>query len=561
MFRILKRILLAGLILLVILGLGGWGGYYLAKALPEQTSIPHRIMVRLESIFNSGLKSGGAAERTIETNRLTLREKIVYMPLEVTYYAGGIGAFRGTDVLALDRDGKFYHVADAGITRLDIAPPENNVADLRAKADAGRFAPANVNFKWFRYNDILHLESGGREWLLASYTEWNPGEDCFTSAMARLEVPANSAPADWRAQASDWQVVTRTAPCLAPNPRGKAIAGLEAGGRMAQLEGTTVIWSSGAYGRDDYHPGPDFSGALGQDPASDYGKVLEVDILTGDMRQLARGLRNPQGVAIDDQKRIWVTDHGMRGGDELNLVFEGANFGYPAVTYGTHYNRRPAADSDLHANHDGYDQPMIAFVPGIAPGSAIALKNFHYAWDGDILVGAFRGSLYRVHNEEGRPVYAERVDIGIRPRDMAMLDDGRFAVWSDFRQVAFYTPDTRPTPADLAEARIARIAGEDLQADVRDAFNGCQTCHSLSPEDHGAGPSLHGICGQVPGGVAGFDSYSGALAGLGGTWDRDRLAEFVADPEAMAPETSMAAGSIDNPEVAREIAALLCPSG
>lgn len=559
MIRILKRVLAGGLILFILLVIGGWGGYRLAEALQRETSIPYRIFVRLESMYNSGLKSGSGVERTVETNRLTLREKTVYMPLEVAHYAGGIGAFRGSSILALDREGKFYHVRDNAPVRLEVAPPDNGLEALKAQSDAGRFAPAFVDFKWFRYNDVLHLSAQGREWLLASYTEWNPDDFCFTSTIARLEVPVGSEPEDWHAEPGDWQVVTRTAPCLKPLTSGKAIRGLEAAGRMAQLDGTTVIWTSGAYERDDYYPGPDFSKSLGQDPASDYGKVLEVDILTGAMRQIARGLRNPQGLAIDAEKRIWVTDHGMRGGDELNLVFEGANFGYPAVTYGTHYDRTPAAGHDRHANHDGYDQPMMAFVPSVAPGSVIALENFNYAWDGDILVGAFRGSLYRVHSEEGRPIYAERIDIGVRPRDMAMLEDGRFAVWTDFRQLVFYSVDGAPTAAEAMAARIAEIPSADLRAGVQETFGGCMTCHSLSAGEHGAGPTLHGVCGRTPGTVSGFEGYSGALSALGEKWDAGRIAAFIADPETVAPGTAMASGIIADPAIAKEIAGLLCP--
>lgn len=562
MVRILKLVLAGCLFLVILLTLGGWGGYRLAEALQRDTSIPYRILVRLQSVYNSGLNSGSVVERTIETNRLTLREKIVYMPLEVAHYAGGIGAFRGNSVLAVDREGRLFHVSDDNtITRIDVAPPENNVAALKEQSDAGRFAPAYIDFKWFRYNDVLHTVIEGREWLLVSYTEWNPDAFCFTSTMARLEIPTGSEPEDWHAVTSDWQVVVRTAPCLNPGTSGKAIRGLEAGGRMAQMDGARIIWTSGAYERDDYFPGPDFSGALGQDPASDYGKVLEVDILAGNMRQIARGLRNPQGLTIDAQKQIWVTDHGMRGGDELNLVFEGANFGYPAVTYGTRYDKTPAAGRDRHTNHDGYDQPMMAFVPSIAPGSALAIENFHYAWDGDILVGAFRKSLYRVHSEQGRPIYAERIDINARARDMAMLEDGRFAVWSDFRQVIFYSPDDGPTAVDMIAAQIAAIPSVALQAGVTEAFAGCMTCHSLSNGEHGAGPSLYGVCGRKPGGATGFEGYSGALSALGGVWDPVRIAAFVADPEKVAPGTAMASGNIADPAVAKEIANLLCLQG
>lgn len=109
--------------------------------------------------------------------------------------------------------------------------------------------------------------------------------------------------------------------------------GVEAGGRLAHLIGTQIIWSSGAYGRDDKYTG-DPGDTLAQNDATDYGKLLLVDIASGEITKIAKGLRNPQGLSVDPDGGIWVTDHGMRGGDELNYttVWRCPNFGHPVVS-------------------------------------------------------------------------------------------------------------------------------------------------------------------------------------------------------------------------------------
>ena len=74
--------------------------------------------------------------------------------------------------------------------------------------------------------------------------------------------------------------------------------GVEAGGRRAHLIGTQIIWSSGAYGRDDKYTG-DPGDTLAQNDATDYGKLLLVDIASGEITKIAKGLRNPQGLSVD----------------------------------------------------------------------------------------------------------------------------------------------------------------------------------------------------------------------------------------------------------------------
>lgn len=559
----MKRILLylvTGLIsLAVILGIGVWGGMRLADLLDSPSSIPSRLAVRLESRYNSLLRTDSPREDTIVLPRVTLRRETVYLPLDAAHYAGGISAVGGRSVLIMDREGRFFHVADNAATQLGINPPDNHIAALQADLDAERFGKAYVDLKWFRYNDVLHVERDENDWLLASFTNWRTEEFCSVSSLARLALPKGSAPASWEAASDDWEIVAETAPCLAPREFGEAIRGLEAGGRLALIDGSRVVWTSGAYERDDAVDVDTLSDSIAQDDATDYGKVMEVDFLTGEMRHLAKGLRNPQGVAIDDTGDIWVTDHGMQGGDELNRVVEGANFGWPAVTYGVRYDGTPALKADRHANHDGYTQPAIAFTQGIAPGSLIAIDDFHYAWDGDMLIGAFRGALHRVHFENNRAIYDEVIEIGARPRDMVMLDDGRIAVWTDFRAMIFLSAiqDDGTDPLDAINARIAALDG-DLSREVSATFEGCLQCHAFTEGIHGGGPSLHDVCGREPGTAEGYDGYSGALSAVGGVWSARRIADYIADPQAVAPGTNMAWGGIENTNVATAIGAAIC---
>ncbi|MGR3805205.1 MAG: PQQ-dependent sugar dehydrogenase [Marinibacterium profundimaris] len=527
------------IVMLLIAG-GIWAGYSLNTALQNRFSFPSQIAYKLNGMYNSYRGNRSDNSETVISNRLIMKKETVFLPLSATDFAGGIAAINGNTVLVTDRLGKLFSVTGPDISELALQSPDNKADQLREQLDEGLLGNIEVDFNWFRYNDILPVVHDGQEYLLASYTEWNPEELCFRSALARIAL-SGSDPATWTGDPDDWDVILRTEPCLPPFTSGKGIFGLEAGGRLDRLGETTVAWSSGSYERDDRVTGLDFKeAALAQNEATDYGKLMEVDFLTGEHRHLARGLRNPQGVSVDAEGRIWVTDHGMRGGDELNLVFEGANFGFPVVSYGTKYNREPAGNQETHKNHEGFDKPVVAFVPSIAPSSALAIDDFHYTWNGDVLVGALSGAVHRVHIEDGRGMYVEAIPLGIRIRDMAYLSDPRkIVLWSDDRRIVYLSRDSAPDPNAEFQMQLAELAPTaELHEAAEDTFNACLQCHGMLEGEHGAGPSLYQVCGREPGSSS-FDGYSGALSSVGGIWGQESLKSFLLDTEAVAPGTTM----------------------
>jgi glucose/arabinose dehydrogenase len=104
------------------------------------------------------------------------------------------------------------------------------------------------------------------------------------------------------------------------------------------------------------------------------GKVVAIDLVTKAARIIASGLRNPQGLLAARDGTIWLTEHGPQGGDEINIVREGANYGWPYVTYCTEYGWRPLRNWPLNpvqGRHDGYERPAFVFVPSIGISNLI----------------------------------------------------------------------------------------------------------------------------------------------------------------------------------------------
>lgn len=129
------------------------------------------------------------------------------------------------------------------------------------------------------------------------------------------------------------------------------------------------------------------------------------------------GHRNPQGLAVNPADgRLWEHEHGPRGGDEVNIVRRGANYGWPIITYGREYTGEPVG-AGLR-ERDGLEQPVYYWLPSIAPsGMDFYTGRAFPRWRGSLLVGAMaRGHLNRLVVQDGRILHEERLPAGKRWR-------------------------------------------------------------------------------------------------------------------------------------------------
>jgi glucose/arabinose dehydrogenase len=146
------------------------------------------------------------------------------------------------------------------------------------------------------------------------------------------------------------------------------------------------------------------------------------------------GHRNPQGLVFDAASgRLYETEHGPRGGDELNIIVAHRNYGWPVITYGMDYS---GAYVSPYTTHRGLEQPVIYWTPSIAPsGLAIYRGDKFPDWKGDLFVGALAFEhLRRVHlDDRGEVVAQEELlnDLHRRIRDVRAPSDGYLYVCTD----------------------------------------------------------------------------------------------------------------------------------
>jgi glucose/arabinose dehydrogenase len=177
-----------------------------------------------------------------------------------------------------------------------------------------------------------------------------------------------------------------------------------------------------------------------QNPANHLGKIMRLNRdgtpfaenpkLPGwDAAIWSIGHRNVQGaVRHPETGELWIADHGARGGDEINVVRKGRNYGWPVITYGRDYSGAKIGEGPAKP---GMEQPLYYWDPSIAPsGAAFYTGSLFPTWRGNLLVGGLAAQqLSRLVLDGERVVAEERllVDLGARIRDVRMGPEG--AVW------------------------------------------------------------------------------------------------------------------------------------
>jgi glucose/arabinose dehydrogenase len=156
----------------------------------------------------------------------------------------------------------------------------------------------------------------------------------------------------------------------------------------------------------------------------------------------AYGIRSPEGFVLAPDGTLWETEHGPRGGDELNRIQKGKNYGWPIITHGIDYPGGPIGDGIIAK--EGMEQPVYYWDPVIAP-SGLAYYNgkLFPKWRGNLLAGALRGlGVYRLELKNGKVVAEEPLlsELRTRIRDVRVGPDGAVYVLTEQKALLKLTP-------------------------------------------------------------------------------------------------------------------------
>jgi cytochrome c2 len=376
----------------------------------------------------------------------------------------------------------------------------------------------------FRTAGLLVQDLGDQARLFATHHYWKADEKCFVVRVSMLQVDsAQLLRADLSYAA--WRTIFESTPCVRLDPKAPLdhFGGIFVGGRMALLGPDELLLALGDHGHDGVRNPEVFS----QDMSSSFGKTILLNLTDFSSQMFSAGHRNPQGLFVDGPDAIWLTEHGPQGGDELNLVRRGANYGWPLVSYGVQYGSHTWTGTAVPGSHDGYTEPFYSWVPSIGISNLVVVHSpqFKY-WEGDLLIASLKnGALYRARVRESRVVMLERIPFDRRIRDLAEGSRGELLLWTDGGSLITIEPDNRVS------------GGESV-------FQVCTGCHTIDDGlSHGIGPDLRHIVYRPVAAAEGY-RYSDALRELGGRWTPDRLDQFLSDPGSFAPGTRMSFAGI-----------------
>lgn len=259
----------------------------------------------------------------------------------------------------------------------------------------------------------LHPDYNNNRWIYFSYSSEEGAGSGAHTAISRAKLEGN--------RLVDLEVIYKGEP--------NTSAGHHFGSRIVFDRDGYMFFSIGDRGNHQENP---------QDITRDGGKIYRlkddgsipddnpfVDKANAKKGIYSYGHRNPQGMILHpDTGEIWVHEHGPRGGDEINVVKKGANFGWPEISYGINYDGSILTE---HTHKPGMEQPLYYWVPSIAPsGFAIVTGDKYPEWKGDLLVGSLSFAYLEKLTLNGNKVTKrEKIIDGMgRTRNVVMGPDG-----------------------------------------------------------------------------------------------------------------------------------------
>ena len=410
------------------------------------------------------------------------------------------------------------------------------------KLDYGTF-PNEIREAILTTNDPLPLAA-----VRALYMAYDPvASTLYVSLLkfnalsrhSRFNISAISIDKKTLEKKSGWRTIFETEDI--PNTRD--YDKLASGGRLL-IVGNILYFTIG-----DFNDGrfPENKLPVAQSPTSSFGKIYEYDLSTHKVKLNSIGHRNPQGLVFTKDGRLLSTEQGPEGGDELNDIVDGRNYGWPYQTYGTQYGKFSWPIKSTGLNDNSFEEPLYAWVPSPAISPIIQLKAFNDAWDGDLLIGSLKAqSLFRLRLFQDRVLFSEPIWIGHRVRDIVEFG----------HRIILMTDDPALIILNVDENRLrGNVKGSTL-TEMKPALAKCVSCHHFDETNpSNVAPTLANIL-KKPIASDNFQGYSEALKKKGGIWDEESLHEFITNPNQFAPGTAMPSLGLSPNEVDAIISAL-----
>lgn len=205
-----------------------------------------------------------------------------------------------------------------------------------------------------------------------------------------------------------------------------------AAGRIAVIDSKSAYLTVGDLG---------FSKIASRSARGDLGSIFKVS--ASKIEKISTGHRNQQGIELINGD-LYISEHGPRGGDELNLIKKGVDYGWPAVTFGQPYSAGDYVKPSKTGTHLGFEQPLYNWVPSVAPTELVQLPATGKwgAWSSQLVMATLREQalIFIQLSNKNRVGQVVKVDVSERVRDLELLTDGRLVATTDSGNLLLINP-------------------------------------------------------------------------------------------------------------------------
>ncbi|MEZ0331408.1 MAG: PQQ-dependent sugar dehydrogenase [Methylophilaceae bacterium] len=406
-------------ILLTLLSLSAFAG-------EDSGSVPSKASSPYPAVLDASANSNGDAEPIkISSVYGTLALKEYKLPFEDSYPSGSFEKLNKNQFIFISKCGDVY------FSNLDFTKPDGELVLVKPAKALSKYIPGgdestdeSSSKKVVYCKDLSGVKDSliVKNSLYIAYTTWDEQNNGARLAVSEFDLDLVNSEVTFKRE------IYLSRPAVK-----EPFLGHQVGGKMALGENENTLYLAiGDFSKPDKV----------QDKTTSLGKVIKIDLKSLNAEVYATGFRSPNGGLFYDHEtnELWLNDHGPRGGDEINLVKRGKNYGWPIVSYGTIYERDGIGGyyGNKFNNHEGYEKPAMTFVPsiGIGPIAKYASTGKNDYWDNDYFVAGMGSmTLLRIRKEGANLVYAEPVLTGYRIRAIKIDPDGTFYLKTDHNQL------------------------------------------------------------------------------------------------------------------------------
>lgn len=291
------------------------------------------------------------------------------------------------------------------------------------------------------------------------------------------------------------------------------------------------------------------------DKKSFTGKVIRININSGNTEIISSGHRNSQGIVILQNGKILSTEHGQQGGDEINEIKYGKAYGFPYKNRGTSYGTYKNSGVG-NKDESIFEEPIYFFSPSIGISPIIEVSRFHDKWNGNLLIGSLKNrSLYRATYENNKIISIEPIWIGERIRDILILNKKLF-ILTDKSNLKIINVDKNQLTIGF---RYNNMGSGGNYISLNKKITKCLQCHAFTASNPSSpAPSLHKVFSRKIG-SDNYKNYSKSLKKkfiLNEVWGEKNLKKYLKNPQIFAPGSNKLDLGLDDSEIS-EIISLL----